>query len=328
MKKYSYSAEDNSLLTPFIYRFFVNPLMAVLPKSIPANIITLVSNTFIITAFIIAYVNYVQGTSKFLWLIPILCFAYIIGDYSDGIQARRTKTSSALGEYFDHFLDSFVTGLLTGIIMLTFRVKNPILLFCTYQFLYLGQIGSFWERLHNGVMRFGKISTSEGVMAIAFMTSLYPTQFIQDANNNIVFWGFSVTDHIIFIGFLASGISGFFSILSTKKCSLRLLLHIIFSAYIAITLIYFENTSILILTIIVMFYNVFFIESLLKATDQKTKESFPDFITPLICSFYFLLPQYIFELQILQILYLALRIIINFALFFYSHRKYWYWINS
>ena len=136
MENYSYSAEDKSLLTPVLYKYFVFPLVRILPESIPANIITIFSNSFVVLSFVAAYLNYIHDTYRFLWLIPIFCWTYIVGDYSDGVQARRTKTGSPLGEYFDHFLDSFVTGLLTGTLMLCFRVTNPVLLFCVYQFLY------------------------------------------------------------------------------------------------------------------------------------------------------------------------------------------------
>lgn len=327
MKKYSYSAEDNSILTPFIYKYFVNPLIKVLPLAVPANIITLLSNSFVVIAFMIAYMNYINKTHSYLYLIPILCFAYIVGDCSDGIQARRTKTSSPLGEYFDHFLDSFVTGLLTGILMLTFRESNPIILFCTYQFLYIGQIGAFWERLHTRVMKFGKFSTSEGIMAITVMAALYSLEFIRSLNAKAFIVGFSIPQLIIFAGFLASGIAGLCSIIESKHFSFRLFLHIAFSSLIGLILIVFVHSSILFLTLIIMLYNVFFIESLLSATNEQTKESFPDFIVPISCIFYFVCTQHIFFLQVIQLLYLSLRVIIRFSLFFSHYKEFWFWIN-
>ena len=327
MEKYTYSAEDKSLMTPFVYTFFVNPLMRILPRSIPANIITLLSNNFVTVSFLIAYINYQHGTNSFLWLIPILCFAYIVGDCSDGIQARRTKTSSPLGEYFDHFLDSFVTGLLTGTLMLAFRVTNPILLFCTYQFLYLGQVGSFWQRLYAGIIKFAKFSTSEGVMAIALMAAIYPIKYIYEANQKVIIFGFSTPQIIIFTAFFAAGVTGISSIAETKRCSIRLCLHVLFSAFVGAVLIWFVHASILLLTMIIMLYNVFFIESLLAATANKQKESFPDFVVPISCVLYFLLPQYTHLLLILQVGYLALRVIIRFAIFFVAYKQYWHWVN-
>ena len=57
-KKYSYSAEDQSILSPILYKFFVNPLVAILPYRVPANFITFSSFLCIITAFCVALVAY------------------------------------------------------------------------------------------------------------------------------------------------------------------------------------------------------------------------------------------------------------------------------
>ena len=327
MEKYSYSAEDNSLLTPPIYKFFVYPLINVLPKSIPANIITICSNSLVLISFLIAYTNYLKGTMVCLWLIPLLCFAYIVGDCSDGIQARRTGTGSALGEYLDHFLDSFVTGLLTGILMLTFRTTNTVLLFCVYQFLYIGQIGTFWERLKNGVMRFSKISTSEGTMAIAIMAALYSFPAVRAADARPLVFGFSITQLIIFTAFGAAFITGILSVIHTGKYSIRLILHILFSTGIGVVLVWHIHTSIFLHTVIVTFYNVLFLESLLAATNEKRKEGLPDFFVPAACVLFFILPAYTFIIQLCQSAYLLIRITLNAAAFFNKHKRFWYWKN-
>lgn len=328
MEKYSYSAEDNSLLTPPIYKFFVYPLINVLPKSIPANIITICSNSLVLISFLIAYINYVHGTRICLWLIPLLCFAYIVGDCSDGIQARRTGTGSALGEYLDHFLDSFVTGLLTGILMLTFRTTNTVLLFCAYQFLYIGQIGTFWARLKTGVMRFSKISTSEGTMAIAIMAALYSFPAVRAADARPLLFGFSITQLIIFTAFGAAFVTGIASIIRAGRYSLRLILHIVFSAGIGAVLVWQTAAPILFQTAIITFYNVLFIESLLSATNEKRKEGLPDFFVPATCPLYFIIPQYTLVLMLLQTLYLFVRIVVRFTVFFNRYKSCWHWKNE
>ncbi len=327
MEKYSYNAEDKSLLTPPICNFFAGPLVTALPESFPANLITICANSFVFIAFIIAYVNYVNGTSRFLWLIPILCFAYIVGDYSDGMQARKTHTGSPLGEYLDHFLDSFVTGLLTGTLMLSFRITNPVLLFCTYQFLYAGQIAAFWERFKTGVMRFSKFSTSEGIMAIAIMAALYPVRIVYESNLKPALFGLSIPQIIILLGFAAAGYTAAVSIVRTKHLSIRLALQILFSMIIGAVLVWYVRSSILQQTVLIIFYNVFFISDLLAATNQKQKESFPDFIVPISCTAFFIAPHYADIIQILQAGYLLCRIIIRFTKFFRNYRQYWYWKN-
>lgn len=328
MEKYSYSAEDKSFLTPPIYKFFVNPFISILPKSIPANVITMSANSFVLISFVIAYINYVYNTHKFVWLIPLLCFAYIVGDCSDGIQARRTNTGSPLGEYFDHFLDSFVTGLITGILMLSFRMTNPILLFFVFQAVYIGQIGSFWERLKSGIMRFSKFSTSESIILISTAAAMYPLKIVSQADVNDIIFGFTLLQIITFTCYFGACMTGLISIIRTRYISLRLVLHIIFSAFIGIILSFFVRTSICMQTIIITLYNVIFIESLLSATNQNKKESYPDLPVPLSCLLFFVLPDsYTFIIQVMQCIYLSFRVFIRFSVFFKKYKRYWYWKN-
>lgn len=304
MENYSYSAEDKSLLTPVLYKYFVFPLVRILPESIPANIITIFSNSFVLLSFVVAYLNYIHDTYRFLWLIPIFCWTYIVGDCSDGIQARRTKTGSPLGEYFDHFLDSFVTGLLTGILMLCFRVTNPILLFCVYQFLYVGQIGTFWGRFKNGVMQFSTFSTSEGTMAIAIMSTLSSIGLIREVSVQNVLLGFSIPYIIIFTAFGAAWLTGLTAIFKTKQHSIRLFLHIGFSVLIGAVLVWHVKASIFTQTLIITFYNVLFIQSVLSATAEKIKESFPDFLVPISCILYFSVLDYSMIIQVLSLIHI------------------------
>lgn len=327
MENYSYSAEDKSLLTPLLYKYFVFPLVRILPESIPANIITIFSNSFVVLSFVVAYLNYIYDTYRFLWLIPIFCWTYIVGDCSDGIQARRTKTGSPLGEYFDHFLDSFVTGLLTGTLMLCFRVTNPILLFCVYQFLYVGQIGTFWGRFKNGVMNFSTFSTSEGTMAIAIMAALASFSFMREISLKNIFFTFSIPYIIMFIAFGAAWLTGLIAIFKTKKISIRLVLHLFFSAFIGAVLVWKIQAPIFMQTLIITFYNVLFIQSVLSATAEKVKDSLPDLLVPLSCLLYFIFLEYSITIGTAQIIYLLIRIIIRFLVFFKKYRHCWYWKN-
>lgn len=327
MENYSYSAEDKSLLTPLFYKYFVFPLVRILPESVPANIITICSNSFILVSFALAYVNYLHDAYRLLWLIPIFSWTYIVGDYSDGVQARRTKTGSPLGEYFDHFLDSFVTGLLTGTLMLCFRVTNPFLLFFVYQFLYVGQIGTFWGRFKNGVMQFSTFSTSEGVMTIAVMTALASFKTIRDYSVQPVVLGLSIIYIIMIAGFAAAFVTGIITILKTKKLTVRLFLHLVFSAFLGAVLVWQVQAPIFIQTMIITFYNVVFIQSVLSATADKTKESLPDLLVPISCFLYFVFLEYSIVIGTVQIAYLLIRIVIRFLIFFKKYRHCWYWKN-
>ncbi len=327
MDKYKYSATDESLLTPFLHKFFVNPFLKILPRGIPANIITLISNSFVLFAFLVAYFNYINGTTRFYYLIPIFFFMYLVGDCADGMQARRTKTGSPLGEFFDHFLDSFVTGLLSAVFLLCFRVKSPIMIFLLYQFVYIGQIGTFWERLHLGVMRFFKVSTSEGVVLTSVISASYTFGFIQNLNASKVIFNLSIIELIILGGYIIAGITGFITIFHTKKYNFKLFLHIILSFAIGAVLVWGINASLLMHTLIISLYNVFFIASVLRATNDKSEISFPDFLVPITCILFFILPDFIFWIEIAQVVYLSIIILISFFKFFRIYKHCWYWKN-
>jgi len=327
MKKYKYSANDASLMTPILYRFFLVPMLKIVPYQIPANFITLFSNSCVLASFIIATLGYYRGNFFLHFLIPILSFTYIVGDCFDGVQARRTGTSSPLGEYFDHFLDAFVTGLLTGTLLFALRVNHWFVLFFPYQALYLGQIGAFWERLKTGVISFAKISTSEGVMAIAISSFLASCTFMQPLITNKPLFYISYFEWIMLTCFFFAGVAGIKAFFVAKIFSLKLILHVFFSCVVTFLCIYF-GYSILFITLITTFYNAFFISPMLSSISTGGGESYPDFLIPcsfLLCYFW---SEYSVLILILQLTYLFLRILIRFVVFFYNNRTYWVWCNK
>ena len=211
--------------------------------------------------------------------------------------------------------------------MLCFRVTNPILLFCVYQFLYVGQIGTFWGRFKNGVMNFSTFSTSEGTMAIAIMAALASFSFMREISLKNVFFTFSIPYIIMFIAFGAAWLTGLIAIFKTKKISIRLVLHLFFSAFIGAVLVWKIQAPIFMQTLIITFYNVLFIQSVLSATAEKVKESLPDLFVPLSCLLYFIFLEYSIIIGTAQIIYLLIRIIIRFLVFFKKYRHCWYWKN-
>ena len=328
MSEYSYTANDESLLTPVLYKYFVDPLVKVLPYRLPANIITLISFGFIVTAFGIAAHGYYAGGYEYWGLIPLLVLIYLIGDCADGKQARKTGTGSPLGEYFDHFLDTFVTGLLMGILMISFQVTKPAIITIGFFNLYAGQIGSFWERYRRRVMCFGKLSTSEGIIAIGLTSWLMSIPPIHTAANISLIFNITAGEALIIIIMTGAVVSAIHSIIRTGTISFRMIAHLILSFTITYTAAYLcGNTNMVYITLVVSFYNVFFLASLLAATNLNSRECLPDIIVPLSFVLFFLTPTYTSLIQGLQIVYLAVRIGIKFIAFVRVNRQYWYWIN-
>ena len=327
-KKYSYSAEDESLLSPVLYTLFVNPLVKILPYRLPANFITFSSFLCILTAFGIAVHGYYVGSYEHWWLIPLLALIYLTGDCADGKQARKTGTGSPLGEYFDHFLDCFVTGLLMGILMISFKVTKPALITMGFFNLYAGQIGSFWERYKRRVMFFGKLGSNEGIVAIGLTSWLMSIPAIHTAADTVLIFNITGGEALIITIMTGTAISAIHSIIRSQALSFRLILQLLLSFAITYTAAYlFGHNNMVYITGVVSFYNVFFLASLLAATNLDSRECLPDIVIPLSFIAFFALPAYTALIQHVQIGYLVVRVGIKFASFVSMNRQYWYWIN-
>ena len=328
MAKYSYSASDESLLTPVLYKYFVDPLVKVLPYRLPANFITLISFGFIIAAFGIAVHGYYVERYDYWRLIPLFALIYLIGDCSDGKQARKTGTGSPLGEYFDHFLDCFVTGLLMGILMISFKVTKPAIITIGFFNLYAGQIGSFWERYKRRVMCFGKLGSNEGIISIGLTSWLMSIPSVHKIADTVLMFNITGGEALIIAIMIGTAVSAIHSIIRAHTISFRLLAHFILSLTVTYAAAYlFGSTNMVYITLVISFYNVFFLASLLAATNLDSRECQPDIIVPLSFVLFFFIPNYTSLIQHLQIAYLAVRVAIKFISFIKINRQYWYWIN-
>jgi len=155
LKYYKYSGEDKSICVKLFMGSFWNGVLYLVPSWVAPNLITFTGFCIILVNFFTllyfspnldvacppwAYLTYGVGV-----------FLYQLMDNLDGRQARKTKSSSALGELFDHGCDSlFVTiGLLP--------LYNAWLLspWKSYIFLLLGVIPFYfahWEEYYSGTL--------------------------------------------------------------------------------------------------------------------------------------------------------------------------------
>jgi len=102
-------------------------------------------------------------------------FIYQTLDAIDGKQARRTNTSSPLGELFDHGCDSLSTVFVTlagGCAVSLGRYPTFLLLQCTAASVMF--YCAHWQAYVSGTMRFGKVDVTEAqicVMIVMFLTA-------------------------------------------------------------------------------------------------------------------------------------------------------------
>ena len=336
MSEYKYRAQDDSLLTPPLYKFFVDPLLKILPWQIPANIITLFSNSLVTISFIIAYFEYRNNSYNFWWLIPLLVFIYVIGDCTDGKQARRTGTGSPLGEFLDHYLDTYVSGMLFGVLCFSFHIENPILIFLGFFSFYLVQASTFWERYKTGLMYFGKLSSTESILAIVIFASFAANEGIRTWAGTQLFsifgFDFSIIETLLTLIFLAP-LGSAISTLTRAKPNAIFSIFIVFS--IITTIFTLTCGSLLISTILITMYNALFVSTLLIATNDKQKKPWVEIIIPAFLVLIKILHVY-FPTQIdsffpfsfyLMIGILAILHLFLFFTFFYQYRDRWVWKN-
>ncbi|EGR33317.1 hypothetical protein IMG5_056150 [Ichthyophthirius multifiliis] len=114
-----------------------------LPKTLAPNTVTFIGFAFVVSQYVVMLVYDVTLTRElpswvFLWA-AFCSFIYQTLDAVDGKQARRTGTSSPLGQLFDHGCDSFsVTFFLLG-------VAQAVKMHPQYIFYLLVIVSQFWS---------------------------------------------------------------------------------------------------------------------------------------------------------------------------------------
>ncbi|RSL55001.1 hypothetical protein CEP54_009602 [Fusarium duplospermum] len=110
LKTYKYSSVDLSPVSKYILGPFWNASVNLLPLWIAPNMVTLVGFCFILGNVALAQIFMPDlvgpGPSWIYFSFAFGLFMYQTMDNLDGKQARRTGTSSGLGELFDHGIDS------------------------------------------------------------------------------------------------------------------------------------------------------------------------------------------------------------------------------
>ncbi|KAJ5971270.1 CDP-alcohol phosphatidyltransferase [Penicillium vulpinum] len=110
LKSYKYSSVDKSFISQYILKHYWNAFVEVVPMWMAPNMVTLlgfmwiVANIFIIEIFVPDMVG--PGPAWIYYSFALGMWMYSTLDNVDGKQARRTGTSSGLGELFDHGIDS------------------------------------------------------------------------------------------------------------------------------------------------------------------------------------------------------------------------------
>lgn len=176
---YKYSCKDTSPLSQYVMHPFWNQVVKLCPLWVAPNLLTLVGFMFCIGHFLLLTIydyDYRSGTAPpdishvpdvpggipvpgYIWvLVALFLFLSHTLDGIDGKQARRTGSSTPLGELFDHGLDSWATIFITGSVYSIFGRSedhfsiSPFRMYCVLWNVYFCFLTSHWEKYNTGVL--------------------------------------------------------------------------------------------------------------------------------------------------------------------------------
>ncbi|GAA5946854.1 hypothetical protein JCM3765_002045 [Sporobolomyces pararoseus] len=169
LDEYAYSAVDKSPFSNYVMRHWWTWSASLMSPKIAPNAITLIGFAAIILNFLTVWIFVPDLVGPGNWLVYASCafglFFYQTMDNIDGKQARRTGTSSPLGELFDHGLDTLncpIGGLIQAAAMSLGQSKYSVLcILVPCWSMYV----STWEEYHTGTLYLGYINGPvEGVL--------------------------------------------------------------------------------------------------------------------------------------------------------------------
>jgi ethanolaminephosphotransferase len=167
LKEYRYHGTDKSLVAYYIGQPFWRWAVSLLPYWMAPNLVTLIGLGGIALSYacVCSLAPNLDGYAGSPWpyvVASFLLFFYQTMDALDGKQARRTGTSSPLGELFDHGCDA-VTCVLMALTLLTSLQMGagPLSLFVMLN-LVVPFFFAQWEEYHTGTMELGYVGVTEG----------------------------------------------------------------------------------------------------------------------------------------------------------------------
>ncbi|KAH9892998.1 CDP-alcohol phosphatidyltransferase [Xylariomycetidae sp. FL2044] len=184
LRSYKYSAVDKSPVSKYILRPYWNAFVELLPLWLAPNMVTLIGFFFILAnvgLLVLIMPDLVGPGPSWLYLsFAFGLFMYQTMDNIDGKQARRTGTSSGLGELFDHGIDSLnctLASLLETAAMALGTSKSGVF---TALCPCLPMFFSTWETYHTHTLYLGYFNgPTEGLLiacAVMAMSGIYGPQ--------------------------------------------------------------------------------------------------------------------------------------------------------
>ncbi|CAL1281987.1 unnamed protein product [Larinioides sclopetarius] len=180
LSDHRYSSSGRTLLDPIVQPFW-NWLVLKLPLWLSPNLMTISGLIINILTSLILICYSPDGTQEAPRWAFVFCavglFIYQTLDACDGKQARRTGTSSPLGELFDHGCDSLSTvfvslGVCIAVQLGMFPSWMFVQCFIAMTLFYIAH----WQTYVSGTLRFGRFDVTEAqytVMIIHLISAVF-----------------------------------------------------------------------------------------------------------------------------------------------------------
>lgn len=161
---YAYRCVDKSILVGPFRRYWVPLFNWWVPHWLPANIVTLGSSLCMWALLWLAVENTSFSPGSLALAFAVLIQAYVIYDHVDGMQAKKTGTSSALGEFLDHYLDVYHAAISTLAIFALVGFDHRLLVLAMLWCGHLAFAATMVEEKERRELFFGAIGSLEGVL--------------------------------------------------------------------------------------------------------------------------------------------------------------------
>lgn len=173
---YAYRCVDRSILLPFYKPRCVRPVALRLPDRLPANLVTISASLFMWAALALAAGALALPPAALALAFVVLLQVHEVYDHADGMHAKRTGSTSALGEYLDHALDAYHGPIIVVAFFALAGFEHRTLVLFSLWTLQLAFVATMAEEKELGELRLGPIGSLEGVMGfcVVFLTWLVP----------------------------------------------------------------------------------------------------------------------------------------------------------
>ena len=325
MRPYQYRCNDYSLLTPSFKRFVITPLIRFVPWAVPANIITFVSNGIVYLGLYLVLHPQLFGKATPL-MISTTLILYLIGDHLDGMQAKRTGTGSALGEFCDHYLDAFNNGVVMFTMITVFGISHKGVVVGVIVASYWAHMSVFYEQFKTGWLTFEPVGSLEGVLLSALLIALSALQPVYSLFMFTFFDNYTLIELLLIVSSLGAVITFYKTWKRTPETKSGFW---IFTCLLAATgflaIPFFDNFQ---LFVLLTLYASLYIGKIMHGHLIDGVEHSPDFVTPLLLLLLnisdFNYAEYLFGILIA---YLSIKIAVLIFKTFSVLKVYWVWLN-